>query len=259
MAKATTNTMPPKPGHTTSPAPKANRPCDMAATANITAHLSRHQFVAGLVEYTSPELLTTDEVSRQPIASNTFNPLDSVFLFSAPEQTITLMAKLCIRIGAKTTILTIPTELRLRIYEYAFEHYKQSVREMSLVDAWDRLAQLGPQPGGPPILRACKLFQQEGMEEYKKFWESVWSVQVKESDLRGFYSQCEHIIQPDCGIDILAPRPPATTYLSDTYVSVQGAASTSAEAMRLRPAMKQRAKRERRRMREGKVDEAGEA
>ncbi|GIZ44499.1 hypothetical protein CKM354_000769600 [Cercospora kikuchii] len=182
MAKVTTNKMSPKPEPTTCQAMKAKRPCDFAATAHINALLSRDQFIAGLVHLTSRESSATNEIPKQPTDLDMFNPFDSVFLFSAPDQTIALMAKFCIKIGARTTILTIPAELRLRIYEFAFAHWEEPAEKTPLVSAWDHLAQLGPQKGGPPILRTCKLFRREGMKDFEKFHKSFWSMKWRKLD-----------------------------------------------------------------------------
>lgn len=171
MAKATTNKMSPKTEHVTSLALKAKRSRDMAATEHVTALLHRHQFIASLIDFTSPASPAINKTSTKPTGLDKFNPFDSVFLFSAPEQTIALMAKLCIKIGARTTILTMPAELRLRIYGLAIEdHWGQHKDNYPLDSSASRMWDLTfREPLEPPVLRACKLFREEAAGEYKNF------------------------------------------------------------------------------------------
>lgn len=157
--------------------------------SNTKALEARRQFIVGLVEYAPLYHPLSYDTARFSTDSSIFNPIAYVFLASAPEQTISLLAKVCIKARWVPTLLTIPPELRLKIYEFAFEdHWEESTKSPMfslqlcnvLGERWNgappKRDDIIRYPLEPLILRTCKLFRKEGIEEYKNFLEKALDV-----------------------------------------------------------------------------------
>ncbi|GIZ44501.1 hypothetical protein CKM354_000769800 [Cercospora kikuchii] len=180
--------MPPK-----SKRSNATMACDPNSSSNSHSNTNaleaRRHFIVGLVEYAPlyhPPLCNT---ARHSMESSMFNPFAYVFLASAPEQTISLLAKVCIEARWVPTLLKIPPELRLKIYGFAFEdHWEESTKSPMfslhlcnvLGERWNgappKRDDIIRYPLEPLILRTCKLFRKEGIEEYKNFLEKAFDV-----------------------------------------------------------------------------------
>ncbi|GIZ44500.1 hypothetical protein CKM354_000769700 [Cercospora kikuchii] len=150
----------------------------------------RRQFVAELARFAAQKYLVPRGSFNQPMPASTFNPFGVTFLNTAPETTVALIAKLCCEAVAKTTILTIPAELRLRIYQYAIErHWKEDFGSYNSLDIkiWPSSGAVTKKkkrnrPLGPPITRTCKLFREEGIVEYRNFLRTFYDIYLKQQD-----------------------------------------------------------------------------
>ncbi|PPJ55658.1 hypothetical protein CBER1_05865 [Cercospora berteroae] len=175
---------------------KATMACGPNSSSNSHSNTkvleARGQFIVGLVEYAPIYRPPSYDTARHATDSSMFNPFAYVFLASAPEQTILLLAKVCIKAKWAPTLLSIPPELRLKIYEFAFEdHWEESTKspmfDLQLCkvrgERWNgappKRDDIIRYPLEPLILRTCKLFRKEGIGEYKNFLEKALDVRVR--------------------------------------------------------------------------------
>ncbi|KAM3420839.1 hypothetical protein BST61_g4080 [Cercospora zeina] len=134
--------------------------------------------------------------------SSKFDPFDFTFLSSAPEETISLLARLCSKVGLVPPLLMIPAELRLRIYEFAFEaHWEQGEmricqgeylmqhNQVKGIQGMEIKDDFKPRILEPPLLRTCKLFREEGNAEYKLFLQAICNSLSREAQAWA-HSQC---------------------------------------------------------------------
>ncbi|CAK1362554.1 uncharacterized protein RHO25_007188 [Cercospora beticola] len=169
--------------------PDSNSDSNSNSHSNTKSLEARRQFIVGLVEYAPLYHPPSCDTARHSKESSMFNPFAHVFLVFAPEQTISLLAKVCIKARWAPTLLTIPPELRLKIYEFAFQdHWEESMKGPMfslqlcsvLGERWKgappKKDDIVRYPLEPLILRTCKLFRKEGIEEYKNFLEKALDV-----------------------------------------------------------------------------------
>ncbi|KAM3420838.1 hypothetical protein BST61_g4079 [Cercospora zeina] len=147
-------------------------------------------FINGLVKLTKPVL--PHDTLNQPTTFATFNPFDFIFLSSAPEEIISLLARLCGK-ARPSKVLTLPAELRVKIYKLAFESHWEwckvpvaaldlEVRSRILVTgcimhSMDKYnVRCNAMDLEPPFFRTCKTFRKEGMWEYKKLLRAICDV-----------------------------------------------------------------------------------
>lgn len=170
---------------------------DRAPRQRLIPFRPRGHFIASLVKVMPRGPLIPNDTLGLPMIR--YNHFDQFSLTSATEYTISLFAKICIHAGASATLLGLPVELRLKIYELAFEgHWKNhkenrplSARELFInvyagcmpedeLKAWSKdQPKVKPELVAlePPILRACKLFRQEGIGEYQRFLQAICDAQ----------------------------------------------------------------------------------
>ncbi|KAI5360055.1 hypothetical protein Slin14017_G096160 [Septoria linicola] len=152
-----------------------------------TDSAARQHFLAGIVEFRLSYGLASRNTLGQLQTMVGFDPFDAVFLHTAIQKTIDLLALLCRNAHYKKNLLHLPAEIRVQIYDRAIEeHWASHYRHTRSQKPWPwkrarskdweheremlvRHERLFFSTLEPPVFRTCKLLREEGLDVYEKF------------------------------------------------------------------------------------------